>query len=179
MTSPAFRPAFSAGSPATSDSNARVDVGQHADRCRFRTARCRACEAREVGANLQPLSWPSRMHDDLALRARAARQPPCPAVPTCDVGGADLVMIVAALKPGLLRRRPGFTTPTTAGRSEIGQAPSAPCISTTASTIDREQQVHHRAHDQDLEPLPLGLRQELVGLAPVRGSSGFSPAIFT
>ncbi len=29
----------------------------------------------------------------------------------------------------------------------------------------REQDVHHRPHDQDLEPLPLRLRQELVGLA--------------
>ena len=30
---------------------------------------------------------------------------------------------------------------------------------------DREREVHRRSHDQNLEPLPLGLRQELVGLA--------------
>ena len=79
----------------------------------------------------------------------------------------NLVMVSPGRMPAFSAGEPGCTAPTTAARSRNAST-SAPCSRTNASSTTASSEVHHRAGDQDLEALPLRLRQELVVRAGLR-----------
>ena len=100
-------------------------------------------------------------------------------VPRSSTGFAvDRDDAVAGLETGGLRDRSSVQNVPTIDRLLLERRHLRALVEHDRHHDEGEHQVHDRAHHQDLEPLPLRFRQELVG-APVRASSGFSPAIFT
>ena len=79
----------------------------------------------------------------------------------------NLVMMIARPDAGLLGRRPGCTSANHRRPIEIREHVGA-LHQDDREQDDGEDDVHRRSRDQDLEPLPLRLRQELIVRAGVR-----------
>ena len=113
---------------------------------------------------------------NLAIRTRADRD--AEISPRVDAGAGDRRDAIAGRDVGSLGRRPGRHDADD-DRLILVHRDLGAVVENDRQDDDRQQQVHHRPGDEHLEPLPLRLRQELVGTVPVRSSSEVSPAILT
>ena len=137
----------------------RVDVRHHADLAELEAALSldgRRHPSRRLEAVAQELDL------DLAIRALPDRQQRL--LPRIDVAAGDGDDPIA--RPDVHFRRGRSRTDAADDRRLIlVRALLHALIQHDREEHERQQEVHHRSHDEDLEPLPLRLRQELVGAA--------------
>ena len=177
MTSPAFEPA-SIARLAGVDRCARAGARWAARRCR--RSRTGSGPAATTGVTVRVISRPLRSRPIVTSRFGRAPIGDVELLPRCRRGDR---------RPTRCGRRAGCRPAPPASRPRRRRRPAADprscrhfgaLIQHDGGQDERQQQVHDRAHDEHLEPLPLasstGTRRAVAG---PRSSSGFSPAIFT
>ena len=177
MRSPALKPAASEGDPACSEATLGLTSGSTPMVPTSNRALPRVRNSVRSGRILSRSSRPSRI--TTASTSRSGRA--ATAMSRCSQVRMSAVPSLTITSPGRMPARsagePGCTAPTVAGRSRYAST-SAPCIRTTASRITARirfmtgpaSRIWNRCHfDFDRNS----------SFAPVFGSSGFSPAIFT
>ena len=130
-------------------------------------ARSRTCPRRPAARRVTVLAVAQQRHADVAVgppddRSRApapstwrSRRPP------------TVIMRSPRMRPACSAGESGTTARRSAGSSRY-TCTAAPCASTNAVHHHRQEDVHRRPGEEDLETLPLGLGQELVGMARAR-----------
>ena len=175
MTSPALRPPRRPGSPAI-DRRARADARSAAtpmspisNRLWPADSRRHACASVDAPSRSRSIDISRFGRVPIAMKNCSQVSTGDPATDRCDRPAGCRPSPPAS--PHRRRRRPAADPRT--------RAPRRPDTARRAVSDDRQQQVHHRTHDEHLEPLPLASSTGTRRAAPVRSSSGFSPAIFT
>jgi hypothetical protein len=144
-----------------------VHVGQHANGADLEAGVVTSMERRQIRTQRQTFFAAVAHHDDLDFALGPGGHRHVELFPIRHLGGSDLDDDIAWSDAALLCRRTGFDDADRCRAIEVRQH-----IGTLHQNDGKqhhgEEQVHHRTHDQNLEPLPFGLRQELVITARAR-----------